>query len=78
MQRRAGLDRDRAFELSTAFGDEPDDPRKDDPFDVAVWRPSGEAASRFATRWRSAVISMSRSVSASAMRLSASSVAWVL
>jgi hypothetical protein len=41
-------------------------------------RPSGEAASRFATRWRSAVISMSRSVSASAMRLSASSVAWVL
>jgi L-cysteine:1D-myo-inositol 2-amino-2-deoxy-alpha-D-glucopyranoside ligase len=50
---RAGLDRDRAFELSTAFGDEPDDPRKDDPFDVAVWRPSGEADPRWPSPWGS-------------------------
>jgi cysteinyl-tRNA synthetase len=35
---RSGLDRDRALELAAAYGDAPDDPAKDDPFDVPVWR----------------------------------------
>ena len=36
----AGLDRDTALALAAEYGDEPDDPRRDDPFDVAVWKPS--------------------------------------
>src|SRR5918993_515753 len=39
-QAAAGLDRDAALALSAEYRDEPDDPRKDDPFDVAVWRSS--------------------------------------
>ncbi len=34
----AGLDRDTALALSAEYRDEPDDPDKDDPLDVAVWR----------------------------------------
>jgi cysteinyl-tRNA synthetase len=37
---RAGLGREQALALSAEYGDEPDDPLRDDPFDVAVWRPS--------------------------------------
>lgn len=37
---RAGLDRQRALALSAEYADEPDDPLRDDPFDVPVWRPS--------------------------------------
>jgi cysteinyl-tRNA synthetase len=37
---RAGLDREAALRLSAEYGDRPDDPRKDDPFDVAVWQAS--------------------------------------
>src|SRR3954465_1512975 len=48
---RAGLGRDRALELAAAFGDDPTDPRKDDPFDVPVWRPSGEAAPAWPSPW---------------------------
>jgi L-cysteine:1D-myo-inositol 2-amino-2-deoxy-alpha-D-glucopyranoside ligase len=48
---RAGLDRDRALELAAAFGDDPTDPRKDDPFDVPVWRPSGEADPAWPSPW---------------------------
>jgi cysteinyl-tRNA synthetase len=48
---RAGLERDRALELSAAFGDDPTDPRKDDPFDVPVWRPSGEADPAWPSPW---------------------------
>ncbi len=48
---RAGLVRDRALELSAAFGDDPTDPRKDDPFDVPVWRPSGEADPAWPSPW---------------------------
>jgi cysteinyl-tRNA synthetase len=48
---RAGVDRDRALELSAAFGDDPTDPRKDDPFDVPVWRPSGEADPAWPSPW---------------------------
>lgn len=36
----AGLDRETALALSAEFRDEPEDPRKDDPLDVAVWRSS--------------------------------------
>jgi cysteinyl-tRNA synthetase len=43
---RAALDRAAALRLSAEYGDHPDDPRKDDPFDVAVWHASeaGEPA----------------------------------
>jgi len=34
---RAGLSRDAAFRLSAEYGDKPDDPHRDDPFDVAIW-----------------------------------------
>ena len=37
---RAGLDRPVALRLAAEYGDHPDDPRKDDPFDVAVWQES--------------------------------------
>ena len=38
--RRAVPDRREALRLSAEYGDRPDDPRKDDPFDVAVWQAS--------------------------------------
>jgi cysteinyl-tRNA synthetase len=37
---RAGLDRPAALRLAAEYGDRPDDPDKDDPFDVAVWQAS--------------------------------------
>jgi cysteinyl-tRNA synthetase len=37
---RAGLTREHAQRLSAEYGDLPADPRRDDPFDVPVWRPS--------------------------------------
>jgi len=36
----SGLSRDRALGLAREFGDNPDDPMREDPFDVPVWRPS--------------------------------------
>ncbi|MGY1809339.1 cysteine--tRNA ligase [Blastococcus sp. SYSU D00669] len=48
---RSGLPRERALELAREFGDDPDDPRKDDPFDVPVWRPSGEADPAWPSAW---------------------------
>ena len=36
----SGLSRDRALALAREFGDNPDDPMREDPFDVPVWRPS--------------------------------------
>jgi cysteinyl-tRNA synthetase len=36
----SGLPRDRALALSAAYGDHPEHAEKDEPFDVAVWRPS--------------------------------------
>ena len=35
---RAGLDRDEAVRLAAEFNDHPEDPNRDDPLDVAVWR----------------------------------------
>jgi cysteinyl-tRNA synthetase len=34
----SGLDRETALRLSAEYGDRPDDPRKDDPFDVVIWQ----------------------------------------
>ena len=34
----SGLDRQTALQLSAEYGDRPDDPRKDDPFDVVIWQ----------------------------------------
>ena len=48
---RAGLDRDRALALSAAYGDDPADPAKDDPFDVAVWRPSSDQQPAWPSPW---------------------------
>ncbi len=48
---RSGLDRDRALALSAAYGDAPDDPAKDDPFDVAVWRPSADQQPAWPSPW---------------------------
>jgi len=35
---RSGLDRETALTLAAEFGARPDDPAKDDPFDVALWQ----------------------------------------
>jgi cysteinyl-tRNA synthetase len=47
----SGLDRDRALALAEAYGDRPDDPAKDDPFDVAVWRPSSDQEPAWPSPW---------------------------
>ncbi|MFC6286117.1 cysteine--tRNA ligase [Nocardioides sp. GCM10027113] len=36
----SGLDREQALDLSRSYGDHPEHAEKDEPFDVAVWRPS--------------------------------------
>ncbi len=48
---RAGLGAERARELAAAFGDEPERTDKDDPFDVAVWRPSGAEQPAWPSPW---------------------------
>lgn len=48
---RAGLDREGALALSAEYGDRPDDPLRDDPFDVPVWRPSGETDPAWPSPW---------------------------
>ena len=48
---RAGLDRDAALALSEAFGDAPGDPLREDPFDVPLWRPSGETDPAWPSPW---------------------------
>ena len=48
---RAGLDRASALRLSESFGDQPDDPLRDDPLDVPVWRPSGESDPAWPSPW---------------------------
>jgi L-cysteine:1D-myo-inositol 2-amino-2-deoxy-alpha-D-glucopyranoside ligase len=48
---RAGLDRGRALELAAEFGDGPDDPLREDPLDVPVWRPSGESDPAWPSPW---------------------------
>ncbi len=48
---RAGLDRDRALALSAEYGDRPEDSLRDDPFDVPVWRPSGDDDPAWPSPW---------------------------
>ena len=48
---RAVPDRETALRLSTEYGDRPDDPRKDDPFDVAVWQASRDGEPAWASPW---------------------------
>lgn len=48
---RAGLDEATARRLSTEFGDQPDDPLRENPFDVPVWRPSGERDPAWPSPW---------------------------
>lgn len=46
-----GRGRDEALALSREYGDDPDDLLRDDPFDVPVWRPSGEADPAWPSPW---------------------------
>jgi cysteinyl-tRNA synthetase len=49
--RAAVPDLEAALRLSTEYGDRPDDPRKDDPFDVAVWQASRDGEPAWASPW---------------------------
>ncbi|HSZ99712.1 MAG TPA: class I tRNA ligase family protein [Streptosporangiaceae bacterium] len=40
--RQAGVDRETALRLSAEYGDRPDDPAKDDPFDIVLWHAAGQ------------------------------------
>jgi cysteinyl-tRNA synthetase len=46
-----GLSPQDAFALSSEYGDRPDDPLRDDPFDVAVWQPSGHGDPAWPSPW---------------------------
>jgi L-cysteine:1D-myo-inositol 2-amino-2-deoxy-alpha-D-glucopyranoside ligase len=48
---RAGLSRDQALARSAEFSDDPHDIRRDDPFDVAVWQPSGLTEPAWPSPW---------------------------
>ncbi|GAA3934323.1 hypothetical protein GCM10023085_14610 [Actinomadura viridis] len=48
---RAGLDERAARELLEEFADEPGDPLEDDPFDIAVWRPSRDGEPAWPSPW---------------------------
>jgi cysteinyl-tRNA synthetase len=49
--RQAVPDRELALRLSAEYGDDPADPAKDDPFDVAVWRASKSGEPGWASPW---------------------------
>jgi cysteinyl-tRNA synthetase len=42
--RESGLDRETALRASAEYGDRPDDPAKDDPFDVVIWQAVGDTS----------------------------------
>jgi cysteinyl-tRNA synthetase len=48
---RAHPDAAAALRLSAEYGDRPDDPRKEDSFDVAVWQGSRDAEPAWASPW---------------------------
>ncbi|MGH3874068.1 MAG: cysteine--tRNA ligase [Pseudonocardiaceae bacterium] len=48
---KAGLSLDRATQLAIEFGDRCDDGKRDDPFDVAVWRPSADDQPGWPSPW---------------------------
>ena len=47
----AGLSPDEAFRLSAAYGDDPGNVAKDDPFDVPVWQSSPDGAPAWQSPW---------------------------
>jgi cysteinyl-tRNA synthetase len=47
----SGVSRDRALALAREFGDNPDDPVREDPFDVPVWRPSSARDPAWPSPW---------------------------
>ena len=49
--REAVPDRELALRLATEYGDDPADPAKDDPFDVAIWRASKSGEPGWASPW---------------------------
>jgi len=49
--REAVPDRELALRLTGEYGDDPADPAKDDPFDVAVWRASHSGEPGWASPW---------------------------
>ena len=49
--RRAVPDQGEALRLAAEYGDQPGDPRKDDPFDVAVWQASRHGEPAWASPW---------------------------
>lgn len=48
---RAGIDHETALRLLTEFADDPGDPFKDDPLDVALWRPSSGGQPAWPSPW---------------------------
>jgi cysteinyl-tRNA synthetase len=48
---RTGLTREQALALADEYGDRPDDPLRDDPFDVPVWRPSAGDQPTWPSPW---------------------------
>jgi cysteinyl-tRNA synthetase len=50
---RAGLTREQALALAREYGDHPEDPLRDDPFDVPVWRPSSSDEPAWPSPWGS-------------------------
>jgi cysteinyl-tRNA synthetase len=49
--RRTVPDRATALRLASEYGDDPADPAKDDPFDVAIWRASNREEPGWASPW---------------------------
>ncbi|GLZ06234.1 cysteine--tRNA ligase [Actinomadura sp. NBRC 104412] len=50
---RAGIDTEGALRLLAEFDDAPEDPGKDDPLDVALWRPSTSGEPAWPSPWSS-------------------------
>jgi cysteinyl-tRNA synthetase len=46
-----GLTRERALALAAEYSDHPDDPLRDDPFDVPIWRPSASDQPAWPSPW---------------------------
>jgi cysteinyl-tRNA synthetase len=51
MPSAVGLSRADALALSSQYGDRPDDDRRDDPFDVAVWHPADSGDPAWPSPW---------------------------
>jgi cysteinyl-tRNA synthetase len=50
---RVGISRDRALQLAAEYGDQPDDPAKEDALDAAIWRSSAAAEPGWPSPWGS-------------------------